>query len=76
MNPALQGKVAIVMGGTGALRRAVSKELASSNAKFSIPSIVDEEVTLFEKELGSLMGQGTTRQGGHVQPERSSKICE
>jgi NAD(P)-dependent dehydrogenase (short-subunit alcohol dehydrogenase family) len=50
----LDREVAVVTGGTGALGRAVSNELARSGAKLSVPYIVDAEVPLFEKELGSL----------------------
>ncbi len=54
MKVTLDGKVAIVTGGTGALGRAVAKEFASSEARLSIPYIVDGEVALVEKELGTL----------------------
>jgi NAD(P)-dependent dehydrogenase (short-subunit alcohol dehydrogenase family) len=53
----LDNRVAVITGGTGALGRAVAKSFANSGAKLSIPYIVDAEVPLIQKELGSLMNR-------------------
>ncbi len=51
----LEGKSRNNNRGTGALGRAVSKQFTSFGAELSIPYVFDDEVSMIEKELGSLM---------------------
>ena len=53
----LEERLAIIIGGTGALGRTVAKTFANAGAKLSIPYIVDGEAALIQKELGSLMSR-------------------
>jgi NAD(P)-dependent dehydrogenase (short-subunit alcohol dehydrogenase family) len=49
----LENRVAIITGGTGALGRAVTEHFLESGARVAIPYIVDAEVPLLQKRLGS-----------------------
>ncbi len=49
----MKGRVVIVTGGTGALGRAVTKEFLGAGSKLAVPYIVDEEVDLLKREVGS-----------------------
>jgi NAD(P)-dependent dehydrogenase (short-subunit alcohol dehydrogenase family) len=48
----LEGRVAIVTGGSGALGRAVTECFLASGAKTAVPYIVDAEVPILEQRLG------------------------
>jgi NAD(P)-dependent dehydrogenase (short-subunit alcohol dehydrogenase family) len=48
----LEGRVAIVTGGSGALGRAVTECFLASGAKTAVPYIVDAEVPMLEQRLG------------------------
>jgi len=48
----LQGRVAIITGGTGALGRAVSDQFLAEGARVAIPWVVDAELPLLEQRLG------------------------
>jgi NAD(P)-dependent dehydrogenase (short-subunit alcohol dehydrogenase family) len=48
----LDGKVAIVTGGSGALGRAVTECFLAEGARVAVPFIVEDEVSLLEQRLG------------------------
>ncbi len=50
----LEGRVAILTGGTGALGRAVVRHFARAGARIHVPWIVESEVETFRSELGDL----------------------
>lgn len=50
----LEGRVAILTGGTGALGRTVTRHFAGAGARVHVPWIVPEEVETFRSELGDL----------------------
>jgi NAD(P)-dependent dehydrogenase (short-subunit alcohol dehydrogenase family) len=49
----LEGRVAIVTGGSGALGRAVVENFLIAGAKVAAPYIVDAEIPLLEQRLGN-----------------------
>ncbi len=49
----LEGRVAIVTGGSGALGRAVVEHFLIAGAKVAVPYIVDAEIPLLEQRLGN-----------------------
>jgi len=49
----LEGRIAIVTGGTGALGRAVVENFVGAGARVAVPWIVDAEVPMLKERLGS-----------------------
>lgn len=59
MPKALQGQVALVTGGTGALGRAVVKRLTEQGASVHVPWIVEKETVELKRYLGRLAARVT-----------------
>jgi NAD(P)-dependent dehydrogenase (short-subunit alcohol dehydrogenase family) len=53
----LENRIAMVTGGTGALGRAVVEHFLTAGAQVAIPYVVDAEVPMLEKQLGSRFPQ-------------------
>jgi len=64
----LEGRVAILTGGTGALGRAVARHFARAGARLHVPWIVENEVERFREELGELASGVTLHRADLTDP--------
>ena len=72
----LEGRVAIITGGSGALGRAAVEHFLIAGAQVAVPYIIDAEVPLVEQRLGNRFPsrpQGH-RQAGPGYPGRARPI--